>query len=375
MSMVYDNWERLAAAVLRREELWQLFHSHSRSSSVSSTESGFSTISRWGSSRLDFSSYFPSEIKSIGGIKVEKGNSDLVYIENSSPSFDLEDLLEASWEFIGDEGYSFISTFAATLKNSSTIVVKRLRIGTVALERKVFDERMTIVKSIDNENVAALRGYFFVEDGVLGLYDYFSQGSVYAMLHGKRSDNRVHLDWETRIRIAVGAARGLAYIHTQCGGTLIHGNIKASNVFLNSQQYGCLADYEASLINPSAKPLAQNSGYRAPEVYANKPSQASDVYSFGILLLELLTGRSPMHTSRANKTFGDWAHLQAQDGMSFQVYDLQLLRNPIVKQAMWNMLEIAMPCLAKKPENRPKMSDVVEMLELLLDDQRRHDHL
>ncbi|KAL2550613.1 putative inactive receptor kinase [Forsythia ovata] len=365
MSTVYDNWERLAAAVLRREELWQLFHAHSRSPSVSSIESGFSTVSRLGSSRLDFSSYFPSAIKSIGGIKVEKGISDLVYIDNSSPAFDLEDWLEASWEFIGDEGYSFTSTFAATLKNRSTIVVKKLRIGRVA--GKVFDERMMIVKSIDNENVAALRGYFFVEDGVLGLYDYFSQGSVYAMLHGKRSDDRVHLDWETRIRIAVGAARGLAYIHTQCGGTLIHGNIKASNVFLNSQQYGCLADYDlASLINPSAKPLAQNSGYRAPEVYANKPSQASDVYSFGILLLELLTGKSPMHTSRANKTFGDWAHLQARDGLSFQVYDVQLLRNPIVKQAMWNMLEIAMPCLAKKPENRPKMSDVVEILELLL---------
>lgn len=129
-----------------------------------------------------------------------------------------------------------------------------------------------------------------------------------------------------------------------------------------------MADYDlASLINPSAKLLNRNSGYRAPEVFGNKLSQASDVYSFGILLLELLTGSSPKHISRAHTSFGDWAHLHAQDGLSFQVYELQLLRNPIVKQAMWNMLEIAMPCLAKKPENRPKMSDVVEILELMLE--------
>ncbi|CAI9771961.1 unnamed protein product [Fraxinus pennsylvanica] len=279
------------------------------------------------------------------------------------PAFDLEDLLEASWEFIGDEGLSFSTTFAATLSNGTTIALKKLKIGRVANE--VFDERMAIVRSIDNENVASLWGYFFVEDGVWWLHDYFSQGSVSAMLHGKRGGNRVHLDWETRIRIAVGAARGLAYIHTQCGGKLVHGNIKASNIFLNSQQYGCVADYDLeSLINPGAKPLNRNSGYRAPEVYGNKPSQASDVYSFGILLNFLQEG--PQSTSRAHKSFGDWAHLHAQDGLSFLVYDVQLLRNPIVKQAMWNMFEIAMPCLAKKPENRPKVSDVVEILELIL---------
>lgn len=90
--------------------------------------------------------------------------------------------MEASWEFIGDDGLSFSSTFAATLSDGTMIVLKKLKIGRVANE--VFDEKMAIVRSIDNENVASLRGYFFAEDGVWGLYDYFSQGSVSVMLHG-----------------------------------------------------------------------------------------------------------------------------------------------------------------------------------------------
>lgn len=183
MSTVYDNWERLTAAVIRREELWELFHAPSRTSSLSSIASDYSTSSRWGpSSPLEFSSYLPSVIKSVGYIRVDKGNSDLVYIENSVPAFDLQDLLEASWEFIGDDGLSFSSTFAATLSDGTTIVLKKLKIGRVANE--VFDEKMAIVRSIDNENVASLRGCFFAEDGVWGLYDYFSQGSASVMLHG-----------------------------------------------------------------------------------------------------------------------------------------------------------------------------------------------
>ncbi|XP_022853746.1 probable inactive receptor kinase At5g53320 isoform X1 [Olea europaea var. sylvestris] len=109
------------------------------------------------------------------------------------------------------------------------IVLKKLKIGRVANE--VFDEKMAIVRSIDNENVASLRGYFFAEDGVWGLYDYFSQGSVSVMLHGTIEANQTPLDLDARLRITIGTARGISHIHTQCGGKLIHGNIKSLNIF------------------------------------------------------------------------------------------------------------------------------------------------
>ncbi|KAL2527392.1 putative inactive receptor kinase [Abeliophyllum distichum] len=365
MSTVYDNWERLVAAVLRREELWELCHAPSRTSSTSSISSDFSSIYLidMGSS-LNFPNprFVSNKLQSFLGIKVGKRNSGLVFIDGSGLEFRLEDLLGASLVFLGDELHSFSSSFAAILQNGITVVVKKLYIGRVA--RKVFDERTKILTSFKNENVVALRGYYISEDYMLVLYDYFIQGSVFSMLHRKRGDDRVQLDWETRVRIAIGTARGLAYIHTQCGGKLVHGNIKASNIFLNSEQYGCLADIVwEDLVNPTTlRTLSRNSGYHAPEFMATgKVSQACDVYSFGVLLLELLTGRSPL-----NRYLAHWTQINARDGLNVLVYDVQTLRNPIVKQEMCNVLEIALHCVEDKPENRPNMNRVVNMVELIV---------
>jgi serine/threonine protein kinase len=175
------------------------------------------------------------------------------------------------------------------------------------------------------------------------------------------------MDWETRLKIAIGAARGIAHIHTQNGGKLVHGNIKSSNIFLNSQGYGCVSDIGlASLMSPMPPPVMRAAGYRAPEVTdTRKATHASDVYSYGVFLLELLTGKSPMHTTGGDEVVHlvRWVNSVVREEWTAEVFDLELLRYPNIEEEMVEMLQIGLSCVVRMPEQRPKMPDVVKMVE------------
>uniref|UniRef100_A0A5B6YUF7 Protein kinase domain-containing protein n=1 Tax=Davidia involucrata TaxID=16924 RepID=A0A5B6YUF7_DAVIN len=302
-----------------------------------------------------------SEKKAASGS--HDGNSRLVFFEGCNLAFDLEDLLRASAEVLGKG--TFGTTYKAALEDASTVVVKRLKEMTVA--RREFEQQMEAAGSIRHENVAALRAYFYSKDEKLMVYDYYDQGSVSSMLHAKRGEDRTPLDWETRLRIAIGTARGIAHIHTYNGGKHVHGNIKASNIFLNSQQYGCVSDLGlATMMSPMAPPIMRTAGYRAPEVTdTRKASQAADVYGFGVLLLELLTGKSPIHATGGDEVFHlvRWVHSVVREEWTAEVFDLELLRYPNIEEEMVEMLQIGMACAARVPDQRPKMVDVVRMVE------------
>ncbi|CAB4301984.1 unnamed protein product [Prunus armeniaca] len=281
----------------------------------------------------------------------------------SNLAFDLEDLLRASAEVLGKG--TFGTTYKAALEDATTVVVKRLK--EVSVGKKEFEQQMEIVGSIKHENIAALRAYYYSKDEKLVVYDYYEQGSASSLLHAKRGEGRTPLDWETRLRIAIGAARGIAHIHTQNGGRLVHGNIKASNIFLNSQGYGCVCDIGlATLMSPMPPPAARAGGYRSPEVTdTRKSSHASDVYSFGVLILELLTGKSPIHTTGGEEVIHlvRWVNSVVREEWTAEVFDVELLRYPNIEEEMVEMLQIGMSCVARMPEQRPSMPDVVKRVE------------
>lgn len=175
------------------------------------------------------------------------------------------------------------------------------------------------------------------------------------------------MDWETRLRIAIGAARGIARIHSENGGKLVHGNIKSANIFLNSQQYGCVSDVGlATIMRSLAPPISRAAGYRAPEVTdTRKSSQPSDVYSFGVVLLELLTGKSPIHTTAGDEIVHlvRWVHSVVREEWTAEVFDLELMRYPNIEEEMVEMLQIAMSCVVRTPDQRPNILDVVQLIE------------
>lgn len=298
--------------------------------------------------------------KSQNGNGNGNGNGNLVFFEGSSLAFNLEDLFRASAEVLGKGTLS--TTYKAALEDSSAVAVKRLHGVNVA--RREFEQQMEIVGNMRHENVVPLRAYYYSKDEKLMVYDYFNQGSVSSMLHAKRGANRNPLDWDSRLRIAIGAARGIAHIHTLANGKLVHGNIKASNTFLNHQRFGYISDLGlAGVMNPTAMKMG---GYQAPEITDTKKIyQASDVYSFGVLLLELLTGKSPTHATCGNEVVHlvRWVQSVVQEEWTAEVFDVELLRYPNIEEEMVEMLQTGMQCVGKSPEQRPKMVEVVKLVE------------
>lgn len=171
----------------------------------------------------------------------------------------------------------------------------------------------------------------------------------------------IHLDWESRLKIVIGTARGIACIHLQNDNKLIHGNIKGSNIFLNSHGFGFVSDTGLSTLM-DLTPLAsvRAAGYLAPEVtITKKVSQESDVYSFGVLILELLTGKSPLHNTNLIQLVSS----VVQEEWSTNVFDLELLKCPNIGDELIDMLRIGIACVATNPKQRPTMFEVVLMVD------------
>ncbi|KAG8381522.1 hypothetical protein BUALT_Bualt06G0130500 [Buddleja alternifolia] len=361
MSRIYDNWERLVVAVLRKQQLWQLFHEQSRSPSILSEESDFGSIS-FRDDSLSLGS--PSTCwKQVEKVVAESQNliPKLVFISDFSPAFDAEDLFLASAEFLGRGTFGSVHT--AVMDNGVRIVVRRL--NSVSISEEKFNRHMDIISNVRHENVAPLRAYYSSSsDEKLMLYDYYSDRSVYDLLHGQKGKDLAHVDWETRLRIAVGAARGIAEIHSRNGGKLVHGNIKSSNIFLNPQRYGCVSDL--GVANMIATTFMPTAWCIAPEVEnTQNVSQASDVYSFGILLLELLTRKSPVHVPggpEAVNLVKLVSSVRSKDRTA-KVFDADLLKDSTIRDFMVKVLQIGISCIAKSIEKRPKMAEVVNMFD------------
>ncbi|XP_071692459.1 probable leucine-rich repeat receptor-like protein kinase At1g68400 [Rutidosis leptorrhynchoides] len=293
----------------------------------------------------------------------------MVFFEGER-KFELEDLLRASAEMLGKGGFG--TAYKAVLDDGNVVAVKRLKEAAVIGGRKEFEERMEVLGRLRHPNVVSLKAYYFARDEKLLVYEYMSNGNLFWLLHGNRGPGRTPLDWTTRLKVASDAARGLVFIHhSRTSIKLTHGNIKSTNILIDKTGNACISDFGLSAFAPPTTAPKSN-GYRAPELLtidARKTTQKSDVYSLGVLLLELLTGKCPSVVDNGETGYVGavdlprWVQSVVREEWTAEVFDLELMRYKDIEEEMVGLLQIAMSCTSAAPDQRPTMGYVLKMIE------------
>nr|CAD1825251.1 unnamed protein product [Ananas comosus var. bracteatus] len=288
--------------------------------------------------------------------------------------YDLKDLMRASAEVLGKG--TFGTTYKAAMETDESsssspaevvVAVKRLR--EVHLPEKEFRQQVAAIGEMEHPNLMPLLAYYYSKEEKLLVYEFMAMGSLSSILHGNKRSGRTHLDLEARIAVALAAARGVEYIHS-AGPNSSHGNIKSSNILLSASYSDTrIADHGlARLIGPAAAPTStptrNNAAYRAPEVTDIRGvSQKADVYSFGVLLLELLTGKS----ADSGVELPRWARAVLQEEWTQEVFDAALTKarsSPAAaEEAMLHLLKLALDCTTQLPDERPAMAGVVARID------------
>ncbi|XP_057530994.1 systemin receptor SR160-like [Amaranthus tricolor] len=280
------------------------------------------------------------------------------------------DLLEATNGFhddsmIGKGGFGDV--YKAQLKDGSVVAIKKL-IHISGQGDREFTAEMETIGKIKHRNLVPLLGYCKVGEERLLVYEYMKYGSLDDVLHNHKKGG-IELNWAARRKIAIGAARGLAFLHHNCIPHIIHRDMKSSNVLLDENVEARVSDFGmARLVSAmdthlSVSTLAGTPGYVPPEYYQSfRCSTKGDVYSYGVVLLELLTGKPPTDSA----DFGDnnlvgWVKMHAKLKIS-DVFDPELIKeDPNLEIELLQHLKVACACLDDRPWKRPTMIQVMAM--------------
>ncbi|CAL0307915.1 unnamed protein product [Lupinus luteus] len=286
-------------------------------------------------------------------------------------SYSIADLQIATGSFSVDqllgEG-SFGRVYRADFGDGKVFAVKK--IDSSVLPNNSSEEFTEIVSSISHlhhPNVTELVGYCSEHGQHLLVHEFHKNGSLHDFLHLPDEYSKP-LIWTTRVKIALGTARALEYLHEACSPSVVHKNIKSANILLDTDLNPHLSDSGLASYIPNASQVLNNNaglGYDAPEVgLSGHYSLKSDVYSFGVVMLELLSGRKPFDSSRPRfeQSLVRWATPQLHD-----IDALAKMVDPVLEglypiKSLSRIADIIALCVQPEPEFRPPMSEVVQAL-------------
>ncbi|PKI79537.1 hypothetical protein CRG98_000012 [Punica granatum] len=266
---------------------------------------------------------------------------------------------------LGEGGFG--SVYWGKTSDGLQIAVKKLKAMNSKAEME-FAVEVEVLGRVRHKNLLGLRGYCVGTDQRLIVYDYMPNLSLLSHLHGQFASD-VQLDWKRRMKIAIGSGEGLLYLHHEVTPHIIHRDIKASNVLLDSDFEPLVADFGFAKLIPEGVShmttrVKGTLGYLAPE-YAmwGKVSESCDVYSFGILLLELVTGRKPIEKlpGGVKRTITEWAEPLIVKGRFRDLADPKL-RGNLDEAQLRTAINVAAMCVQSEPEKRPDMREVVGLL-------------
>ncbi|KAF5740329.1 putative BRASSINOSTEROID INSENSITIVE 1-associated receptor kinase 1 precursor [Tripterygium wilfordii] len=268
------------------------------------------------------------------------------------------------------------TTYKAVLSDGSVLAVKRL--NTFKLGEKQFRSEMMQLGQLRHPNLAPLLGFCVVEDEKLLVYKHMSNGTLYSLLHG----NGDPLDWPTRFRIGLGAARGLAWLHHGCQPPILHQNICCNVILVDDDFDARIMDFGLARLMTSLDSNESSSyvhgelgelGYIAPEYSSTMvASLKGDVYGFGVVLLELVTGQKTHEVSVAEgglkSNLVDWVNQLCNSGRSKDAIDKALCGKGHDEEIL-QFLVIACNCVVSWPKDRWSMYQVYQSLKNISEDQ------
>ncbi|KAG7541140.1 Leucine-rich repeat [Arabidopsis thaliana x Arabidopsis arenosa] len=265
--------------------------------------------------------------------------------------------------------------YKAELSGGEVVAVKKLN-KTVkgdeysdSLDRDVFAAEVETLGTIRHKSIVRLWCCCSSGDCKLLVYEYMPNGSLADVLHGD-SKGGVVLGWPERLRIALDAAEGLSYLHHDCVPPIVHRDVKSSNILLDSDYGAKVADFGIAKVGqmsgsktPEAMSgIAGSCGYIAPEyVYTLWVNEKSDIYSFGVVLLELVTGKQPTDPELGDKDMAKWVCTTLDKCGLEPVIDPKL--DLKFKEEISKVIHIGLLCTSPLPLNRPSMRKVVIMLQ------------
>ncbi|AES76893.2 putative protein kinase RLK-Pelle-PERK-1 family [Medicago truncatula] len=268
--------------------------------------------------------------------------------------------------YLGKGGFG--SVHKGILPDGKEIAVKQLKADSSQGESE-FKAEVEIISRVHHKHLVSLVGYCSAGYEMLLAYEFVPNKTLEFHLHGKA---QTILDWSARQLIAVGSAKGLEYLHEDCNPKIIHRDIKAANILLDSKFEAKVADFGLAKDSPDSSTHVSTQvkgtfGYLDPEyAYTGRLTDKSDVYSYGVVLLELITGRVAIDKANPHMDVNlvEWARpffMRALKGKN-DLVDPRL-KKQFDRKEMTHMVACAAACTRQSAKDRPKMSQVVRVLE------------
>ncbi|XP_010524277.1 PREDICTED: receptor protein kinase-like protein ZAR1 isoform X2 [Tarenaya hassleriana] len=327
----------------------------------------------------------------------EEGQNGKFVVMDEGFELELEDLLRASAYVMGKSRSGIVYKVVAGRGSGATATtvaaVRRLSDGDATWRGKEFEAEVEAIGKVHHPNIVRLRAYYYAADEKLLITDFLRNGSLYSALHGVPSNTSPPLSWGERLRIALGTARGLTYIHEFSPRKYVHGNLKSTKILLDDELQPHISGFgltrlvsgystftgslpmrrrslsqDLSTYSTMASRIsAPSAAYLAPEARASsgcKLTQKCDVFSFGVILLELLTGRLPNSSSEndGEELVTLVRRLDKEERPWPEIIDPELLNADTDRNQMVAAIHVALNCTEMDPEVRPRMRTVSENL-------------
>ncbi|KAJ7003090.1 proline-rich receptor-like protein kinase PERK15 [Populus alba x Populus x berolinensis] len=314
----------------------------------------------------------PSTSSSMGSDKQVKSHTSGISLGYSQATFTYEELAMATDNFsnanlLGQGGFGYVHK--GILANGTVVAIKQLKSGSGQGERE-FQAEIEIISRVHHRHLVSLVGYCITGSQRMLVYEFVPNYTLEFHLHGNGNPT---MSWSTRMRIAVGSAKGLTYLHEDCQPKIIHRDIKAANILIDQSFEAKVADFGLARYSLDTETHVSTRvmgtfGYMAPEYASSgKLTEKSDVYSFGVVLLELISGRRPVDRTQSyiDDSIVDWARpllkKALEDGNYDAVVDPKL--QDYDSNEMVRMIGCAAACVRHLARFRPRMSQIVRALE------------